>query len=76
MCLLRLLRDGALTYRLASACSLGPFGSIVPTQQRRHIGRCVLVRNMAYSLNASSPEERWAEVAPVLQAVVSTFRAA
>lgn len=53
---------------------LSAFGGTVPTAPRRHIGRCVLVGGTAYSLNASTPEDRWAEVGPLLRAVVATFR--
>lgn len=53
---------------------LSAFGGAIPTAPRRHIGRCVLVGNTAYSLNASSPEDRWEEVGPLLRAVVATFR--
>jgi hypothetical protein len=55
---------------------LGPFNNIIPTRRQRQIGRCVLVNGKAYSLNASSPEERWGQVGPILRAVVGTFRAA
>ena len=52
------------------------FGSRIPSQRRRHIGRCVVAANgRAYSLNASSPEDRWPAVGPLVQAVVDTFRA-
>lgn len=53
---------------------LGPFGNVIPTQRRHHVGRCILGRGAAYSLNANSPEDRWAQVGPVLRAVVDTFR--
>lgn len=53
---------------------LSAFGGAIPTTPRRHIGRCVPVNGMAYSLNASSPEDRWDEVGPLLRAVVATFR--
>lgn len=54
---------------------IGPFGNLLPTQRRRHIGRCVLIGANAYSLNGSSPEDRWEQVGPILRAVVGTFRA-
>lgn len=53
---------------------LNAFGGTIPTAPRRVIGRCVLVNGTAYSLTASSPEERWEEVGPLLRAVVATFR--
>lgn len=53
---------------------LNAFGGAIPTAPRRVIGRCVLVNGTAYSLTASSPEERWEEVGPLLRAVVATFR--
>lgn len=51
------------------------FGANIPSQRRRHIGRCVLANGKAFSLNASSPEDRWAQIGPLVQAVVSSFRA-
>ncbi|PRW34042.1 photosystem II oxygen evolving complex [Chlorella sorokiniana] len=53
---------------------LNAFGGAIPTAPRRVIGRSVLVNGTAYSLTASSPEERWEEVGPLLRAVVATFR--
>lgn len=48
--------------------------SVIPSQRRRHVGRAVLANGRAYTLSASCPEERWAQVGPLVQAVVSTFR--
>ncbi|KAL4435237.1 hypothetical protein ABPG77_001919 [Micractinium sp. CCAP 211/92] len=50
------------------------FGSVIPSQRRRHVGRCVLANGRAYTLSASCPEDRWTQVGPLVQAVVSTFR--
>ena len=53
---------------------LSAFGGTIPTAPRRQIGRCLVVNGTAYTLNASSPEDRWDEVGPLLRAVVATFR--
>ncbi|KAI3426068.1 hypothetical protein D9Q98_008036 [Chlorella vulgaris] len=52
---------------------LGPFNNVIPSQRRHHIGRCLLINGKAYSLNANTPEDRWVQVGPILQAVVDTF---
>lgn len=66
---------------VTSVCMLTPPGaccvprrSVIPSQRRRHVGRCVLSNGRAYTLSASCPEDRWTQVGPLVQAVVSTFR--